>query len=146
MAFRLIVVLMLALGLLACATPQGPGTGSEPAPISSGSQQIDQLIAQARAYSDAGAYERAQPVLEQAMRIEGRNPLVWYEMASLRLNQGMNQAAEDSALKAIRFSRDTPRVAIQSWLLIAEARKRQGNESGAEQAMSKARDLSKGRQ
>jgi Tfp pilus assembly protein PilF len=143
MNIRFTGVLVLILSLLACAAPRQPEYGQAPAAISSGSEQVDQLIAQARSYRDLGEYDRALPILEQALRIESRNALLWYEMASLRLDQGINMAAEDSAQRAIRFSRDNTRVAIQSWLLIAEARKRQGNDTGAELAMEKARALSR---
>ncbi len=145
MNLRFTGILVLALSLLSCAAPRQPGSEPEQAPaaISSGSEQVDQLIAQARDYRDQGQYERALPVLEQALRIDSRNALLWYEMASLRLDQGMNTAAEDSAQRAIRFSSGNTRVAIQSWLLIAEARRRQGKEAGAEQAMEKARALSR---
>ena len=143
MNHRFLLLVSMALLISACALPRAPDTGAVPEPMTSGSQQIDQLITQARELRDRGSYHRAQSTLEQGLRIDSRNALLWYEMASLRLDQGMNDSAEDSAQRAIRFSRENQRVAIQSWLLIAEARKRRGDEAGAGQAMEQARTLSR---
>jgi tetratricopeptide (TPR) repeat protein len=64
-----------------------------------------------------GDFERAAALTERALRIRPRDATLWYNLASIRLNQGRAQEAEGHAQRALSFSTDpAQRNAIQSLL------------------------------
>lgn len=132
-----ITLLLLSLFLAACST----GTVQRE-PITSGTSEVDYLLEQARFYRQQSDYARADTLLEQALRIDARAPLVWYELAGLKLEQGQLSAAESMAMKSLRYAAPDSRMAAVNWLLISEARKRQGNVSGSSEALKKAQSIS----
>lgn len=137
MRILFVVLMLLSLILTACST----GTVQRE-PITSGTSEVDYLLEQARFYRQQSDYARADTLLEQALRIDARAPLVWYELAGLKLEQGQLSAAESMAMKSLRYSAPDSRMAAINWLLISEARKRQGNLSGSSEALKKAQSIS----
>lgn len=137
MRLVLITFVLHALLLTACST----GTVQRE-PVTSGTAEVDYLLKQAREYRQQSQFSQADAVLEQALRIDSRSPLTWYEMASLKLDQGQLSAAESMAMKSLRYAKPDSRMAAINWLLISEARKRQGNTAGSEEALLKARAIS----
>ncbi|MDR0781266.1 MAG: tetratricopeptide repeat protein [Pseudomonadales bacterium] len=64
-----------------------------------------------------GDFERAAALTERALRIRPRDAGLWYNLASIRLNQGRAQEAEGHAQRALSFSTDTAqRNAIEALL------------------------------
>jgi hypothetical protein len=53
-----------------------------------------------------GDFERAAALTERALRIRPREAALWYNLASIRLNQGRVQEAEGHAQRALSFSTD----------------------------------------
>jgi Tfp pilus assembly protein PilF len=129
--------ILLSLFLAACST----GTVQRE-PLESGTPEVDYLLKQARDYRQQSQFSQADALLEQALRIDSKSPLVWYELASLKLDQGQLTAAEAMATKSLRFAVPESRMAAVNWLLISEVRKRQGNDTGAAKALQKAQAIS----
>ncbi len=86
----------------------------------------------------AGKYDYAVATIERALRIEPRNARLVYKLAAVRIKQSKPQLAEDLAKKASLLAGDNTLIKRRSWLLIAEARRMQGNQYGTKEAKQKA--------
>lgn len=128
------------LWLGACAKPTP--SPDEPLPLAvSDNAAVTTLVAQARTDFDAARYPSASAQLERALRIEPRNPWLWYELAQVRLRQGDYVQAEGLAARSNGYARDQRRLQQANWRLIAEARARAGDNAGAAAARTKAEAL-----
>ncbi len=96
------------------------------------------LLSQADKNYKAGEYGLAVATIERALRIEPRNATLVYKLASVRLRQSKPRLAEDLAKKASLLAGNNTMIKQRSWLLIAEARRLQGNQLGAKEAKQKA--------
>ncbi|MHB1238420.1 MAG: tetratricopeptide repeat protein, partial [Gallionella sp.] len=122
---------------------QQPGAAAAPVPRSamSGNRAVIALLDRAQTDSEAGQREAAGASLERALRIEPRNPWLWFELAQLRLAQGQYAQAITLARKSNSFSGRQYRVQAENWRVIARARVSQGDAAGADQAFKRATDL-----
>lgn len=125
-----LVPLIIALLLAACA---GPGLETRPAL----DDELRQVLAEAETARQTGAERRAEALLEQAVRMAPREPLVWYHYATLRLQQGRLEEARTLARKGLRLAR-SGRMRSQLWLLLAEVERRAGRPDAAEAALREA--------
>ena len=71
------------------------------------------LVAQATTQESSGDLEAAAATLERAVRIEPRNPLVWIELARLRLLMQSPREADGLARRALSLSTDDPRASAR---------------------------------
>src|SRR3989344_8042200 len=95
---RFFVLFIIPAALLAgCAVL--PPSAPETRPVSDNSAVIA-LMDSARSDIVAGKPDGAVASLERALRIEPRNPLLWQELARLRLQQGQYQQAEGLAARS----------------------------------------------
>lgn len=85
-----------------------------------------------------GKLDAAVAPLERALRIEPRNPLLWQELARLRLQQGQYQQAEGMATRSNSWAGDNKTVRAENWRIIGEARLKRGDHQGAQAAFDKA--------
>lgn len=86
-----------------------------------------------------GDVEGAIAQLERAIRIDPTDPVIWSRMAELRLEQGNFIAAENIATKSNQLNAGSNAVlAYRNWLIIAEARKANGDLTGAQEAKAQA--------
>jgi len=99
------------------------------------------LVSKADQYSNAGNLVAASAQLERAMIIQPRQPTLIHKLASLRLKQSQPKLAEELARKSILLAQHNNALKRQNWLLISEARKRQHDFAGADQALINARKL-----
>lgn len=76
--------------------------------------------------------------MERALRIEPDNPLVWLELAKIRLAGGDSAQAENLARRALSLSSGAPREQSAAWRIIADARRAKGDNLGARDADEKA--------
>jgi predicted Zn-dependent protease len=83
--------------------------------------------------------EAAGASLERALRIEPRNPLLWQELARVRLQQGQFRQAENLAAKSSALGGDERRLRMENWRLIGQARIGLGDEEGAQAAFERMR-------
>lgn len=96
------------------------------------------LMQEAEASRNAGQLDNAAATLERAIRIQPRNPLLWHQLANLRLQQHQPGMAEDLAKKSNVLGKGDRALSQKNWALIAEARRQKGDVEGAAEADAKA--------
>lgn len=99
---------------------------------------VNTLLLAANKNSNSGELELATTTIERAIRIEPRNPTLFYKLAVLRLKQEKPVLAEDLAKKSALLATNNNQLKKHSWLLIARARELQKNTEGAKQARAMA--------
>lgn len=156
---RLVVLTSLA-SLAACTLTPGPEVASpdtvpaetapadmsipaEPAPplAPSANPAVVALLDAAHADANAGRLPTAAAAVERALRIEPRNPLLWQELARLKLQQGDYKLAENFAARSNSWAGSNKALQAQNWRLISEARSLRGDNVGAKAALARAKAL-----
>lgn len=107
-------------------------------PRLSSSPAIGSLVLAANENSQAGNVESAVASIERAIRIEPRNPSLFYKLALLKLKQSKPRLAEDLARKSVLLAAGDNQLKKHSWLLIAHAKELQKDFKGAKEARAKA--------
>jgi hypothetical protein len=79
------------------------------------------LVAQAHAQTARGELPGASTTLDRALRIEPQNPLLWIEVARLRLAENDAHQAEAFARKALALSSGDPVARAQAGRVLADA-------------------------
>jgi predicted Zn-dependent protease len=102
-------------------------------PIAS-SPAVLALLSEAESNRKAGELDNAASALERGIRIQPRNPLLWHELAVIRLQQHQPGLAEDLAKKSNQLARGSQPLTQRNWAIIAQARRAKGDLAGAEQA------------
>jgi cytochrome c-type biogenesis protein CcmH/NrfG len=102
---------------------------------------VGALLQQAEQQANAGDLESAAASLERAIRIDPRNPVIWFHLATVRLSQGEPSQAEQLATKSNSLAPGNHAQQSRNWLLIAQARRQLNNGSGAAAAEQRAREL-----
>lgn len=126
------------------ARPVTPG-GIQPQPgspaVTTSSPAVVALLGQAENQANTGDLEAAAASLERAIRIEPRNPLLWYHLATVRLAQQDAAQAEQLAAKSNSLAAGNRLQQSRNWRLIARARQALGDGTGARAAERRAREL-----
>jgi tetratricopeptide (TPR) repeat protein len=78
--FKLLLIIPLAMALLLKETPAASS-------VSYFTPAVESLFTEAKIYYETGRYEQAAALLERALRIEPRNPILWYHLAVVRFAQ-----------------------------------------------------------
>jgi tetratricopeptide (TPR) repeat protein len=99
------------------------------------------LLDQAELQANAGELESAAASLERAIRIDPRNAVLWYHLATVRFAQGESPQAEQLAVKSNSLASGNAAQQGRNWRLIAKARRAQNNPAGAAAADDRAREL-----
>ncbi|MDD4915767.1 MAG: tetratricopeptide repeat protein [Methylococcales bacterium] len=100
----------------------------EDASIPSGtSPAVVALVSEADNSRKRGDLETAVLVMERALRIDPRNPVITYKLAQIRFKQNKFKQAEELAGKASLLAGGNLELKRKSLMLIAEARKIQRN-------------------
>jgi predicted Zn-dependent protease len=99
------------------------------------------LLDQAEVQANAGELEPAAASLERAIRIDPRNPVLWYHLATVRLSQGESAQAAQLAAKSNSLAAGNRAQQARNWRLIAQARREQNDTGGAAAAEQRAREL-----
>lgn len=107
-------------------------------PVASQNAAVVALFEQAHTQVSAGQPEAAGTSLERALRIEPRNPVLWQELARVRLTQGEYRQAENLAAKSNALAGDDKRLRAENWRIIGQARSGLGDKAGAQAAFEKA--------
>jgi Tfp pilus assembly protein PilF len=133
-------VALAVLGLGGCVTPR---EAPPPPPVSQNAAVVA-LVDRAQSDFRAGEIARSAAALERALNIEPRNPMLWHELARLRLAEGRYDQAEALAAKSNAWAaRDDKRLRAANWRLIGEARAYRGDSAGALDAYTRAAELEK---
>ena len=124
--------------------PVAPG-GIQPQPaqpaVTTSSPAVVALLGQAENQANNGDLGAAAASLERAIRIEPRNPLLWYHLATVRLAQQEAAQAEQLAVKSNSLAAGNRVQQSRNWRLIARARRALGDAAGAGAAERRAREL-----
>ncbi len=112
--------------------PPADARETVPAPVA-------ELVADAQQASAAGENERAAALLERAVGIAPRNPVLWQNLAVVRFREGRFADAENLALRSIDLAATDAELRRRNWQLVAEARRRLGDRSGAHEAAARAK-------
>lgn len=116
-----------------------PLTPFEPIdPPASLSPAIGALVVAANQNTALGNVDTAAASIDRALKIEPRNPALYYRLALLRLKQSKPHEAEDLAKKSALLAGKDKQLKKHSWLLIAHARELRRDYKGARQARAKA--------
>ncbi len=102
------------------------------------SAAVFDLMQAAERQKNAGDMTGAAATMERALRIEPRNAHLWNRLAQVRLTQRQYGQAEDLASKSNALAAADRDLRRDNWLLIAKARRRAGNMSGASLAENRA--------
>ena len=97
------------------------------------------LLTTAQQLQGQGDLNGAASSIERAQRIAPREPQVLYRLAQIRLDQGDAADAEQLARRGLGFAGGRPALQASLWELVAQARERQGDPNGAQQARNNAR-------
>lgn len=114
------------------------GCAALPPSVSRNSAVIS-LWDNAQSQASHGKLDRAGASLERALRIEPLNPVLWQELARVRLDQGLYRQAENLAHKSNSLAEGNRRLRRNNWTIIGEARAQSGDDQGAANAFERAR-------
>jgi tetratricopeptide (TPR) repeat protein len=123
------------------ATPGSIQPYPVPPAVTTSSPAVVALLGQAENQANSGDLGAAAASLERAIRIEPRNPLLWYHLATVRLAQQEAAQAEQLAVKSNSLAAGNRVQQSRNWQLIARARRAQGDTAGAGAAERRAREL-----
>ena len=130
---------MTVAALAGCAgAPQAPSPAST---AGSNTVAVASLMENARSDASAGRLANAAASMERAIRLAPRNPLLWQELARLRLKQGEFVQAEHVALRSNSFTRGDANLRVANWQIIAQAREARGDAEGARAARELAKRI-----
>jgi len=123
--------------------PPGASTGlprSAEAPRAGSNPAVVALLGSADQKSVAGRLDEAAAALERALRIDPRDAEIWARLADVRLRQGQYRQAESLGLKAAGLAGPRDReLQARCYRVVAQARRAQGDASGAREAEAQAR-------
>lgn len=131
---RWIVILITTLFLGGCAALQTETPPTQP----SANTAVMALLSKSKNQSAAGRLDEAGANLERALHIEPRNPVLWHELARVRLEQGQYRQAENMAAKSNMLAGANRDLQAKNWRIIGEARSRRGDHQGAREAFERA--------
>jgi tetratricopeptide (TPR) repeat protein len=132
---RPVILLIAALCFTGCAMMQPAAP-----PETSGNKAVQALLNKAHSQAAAGRMDDAGANLERALRIEPRNPVLWQELARVRLDQSQYGQAENLAAKSNALAVGNRYLQAENWRIIGEARNRRGDLEGAREAFKKAEE------
>jgi predicted small lipoprotein YifL len=89
------------------------------------------LVNQAHAQAARGELPAASTTLDRAIRIEPQNPLVWIELARLRLSESDPRQAESCARKALSLGSSSPSARVAAGRVLADALRAQHRDGEA---------------
>ncbi len=99
------------------------------------------LLDNAHINANAGRLPSATAALERALRIEPRNPVLWQELAALKLKKGDYVQAENCAARSNSWAGSNKLLQAKNWRIISEARSLRGDNPGSKAAMERAKAL-----
>ncbi|RKZ39635.1 MAG: hypothetical protein DRQ49_10925 [Gammaproteobacteria bacterium] len=110
------------------------------------SSAVKSLLGDAKTYYEAKQFEQAAASLERAIRIDPRNPILWHNLAGVRLAQedwkrAANLAQKSNALAGTREK--YKRLRIRNWVVITLACEGMNNFNCAREARNRAQALAR---
>ncbi len=105
--------------------PEPPSRGYKLGPAA------QSLVNQAHSQIGRGELPGASGTLDRALRIEPQNPLLWIELARLRLTEGDPQQAENCARRALLLGSADTTVRLTAGHLLADVMRAQHRDAEA---------------
>ena len=99
------------------------------------------LLAKAQQSQDDGDISSAMAHVERALRIDPYSSSAYYQIASLKLQQGKVHEALQLAQKALHFEPASSGLLVDVWELVAVCKDALGDAKGASQARGRAQAL-----
>ena len=118
---RLLLRMLLIIPLATALIKDAPAT---PYIKIDSSSAVKSLLGDALSKYKKKEYEQAAALLERALRIKPRHPILWYNLAGVRLTQGQMKRAANLAQKSNALAGTNKRyrrLRIRNWVLIARA-------------------------
>jgi Tfp pilus assembly protein PilF len=110
-------------------------------PDSQTGEAVKSLLLDARGAASGGNIDRAESLLERALRIEPRNAVLWHYMAKMKLHQGRYKKAIGMAAKSNSLVKSNKNLMADNWRIIAHAENWLGNISESRKAQESADKL-----
>lgn len=105
------------------------------------SAAVAALLMEAKNHFSQGKNEQAAALLERALRIQPGNPILWHNLAGVRLQQEEWTKSVSLAAKANSLAVDNRWLRIRNWTVIALACHGMGNVDCMREARSRAQAL-----
>lgn len=105
---------------------------------------VEFLVREARIYYETHQYEQSAALLERALRIAPRNPILWYNLALMHFKQQDWKVATDIAKKSILLAgsdKKYKRLRLGNWVLITQACEKQDDKQCARDARNQTQKL-----
>jgi Tfp pilus assembly protein PilF len=116
-----------------------PPVQVRPKPVNTSA--VAELLKTADRQQQTGDMVGAAASVERALRIEPRNAYLWNKLAHVRMDQGQAGQAADLAAKSNSLAGADRWLRHNNWQLIANAKRKAGDLTGAREADLKAASL-----
>lgn len=110
--------------------------GAQREPVYGGDAVVD-LMSRARELGAEGNHSAAGSAIERALRIEPRNPALWYNLGINYLRLHDYVECENASFKSLSHINSAHSLYVENWRLIAECRTQRGDRKGAESALQR---------
>lgn len=127
---------MLLAGLIALIINSGQIYAAAPSTAA-----INALLQEAKTQYDQKQYEQAAALLERALRIEPRHPILWHNLGGVRLQQQEWKRAISLAAKSNSLAANDRMLRIRNWIVISLACQGLGDKDCAEESKRRANIL-----
>ena len=105
------------------------------------SSAIKALLEEAKEFFVKGESEQAAALIERALRISPKNPVLWHNLAGVRLQQEQWSRAASLAAKSNSLAVKKTMLRVRNWVVIALACEGLGDADCANEARKRARTL-----
>lgn len=107
---------------------------------------VKSLLNAAKEHYEKEQFEQAAAILERAIRIKPKHPILWHNLAGVRLAQGDWERAASLASKSNAIatkSQNLKELRIRNWVVITLACEGMKNEECTKEARIQAQNLAK---
>lgn len=107
---------------------------------------VESLLNDAKTYYEIKQFEQAAALLERALRIEPRNPILWHNLAGIRLAQEDWKRAANLATKSNTLAgsnKNYKELRLRNWVIITRACEGIGDFNCAQEARNRAQALAR---
>jgi len=110
-------------------------------PTGASSAAVVALLAEAKTNFETQEYEQAAANLERAIRIDPRNPILWHNLAGVRLKQQDWKRAASLADRSNALAVEDKWLRVRNWMIIVWACEGMGDAQCAIDARKRAEKL-----
>lgn len=137
----IILLLSLWIGWITPSLGMAAGTPKSSYPQTDSSSAVTALLNEAKAHFENQEFEQAAAKLERALRLNPRNPILWHNLAGVRLKQQDWQRAANLAAKSNAFAVEDKGLRVRNWMIIVWACEGMGDKECVSEARKRAQTL-----